>query len=120
MRKLLVTTFVSLDGVMQAPGGKGEDPTGDFDLEGWSVNYWDDLMGAEMGAYTGKPFDLLLGRRTYDIFAAFWPHATDEMGTTLNAAHQICRLHHAQIARMGSIGAHQRQCRRSHRPDQTE
>jgi dihydrofolate reductase len=86
MRKLLVTTFVSLDGVMQAPGGKGEDPSGGFDQEGWSVNYWDDMMGEEMSAFTDKPFDLLLGRKTYEIFAGFWPHATDEMGNKLNTA----------------------------------
>jgi dihydrofolate reductase len=87
MRKLLVTTFLSLDGVMQAPGGKGEDPSGGFDQEGWSVNYWDDLMGEEMSAFMGKPFDLLLGRKTYEIFSAFWPNAPEEMGAgPLNAA----------------------------------
>ena len=69
MRKILVNTFLSLDGVMQAPGGPGEDPTGGFDLGGWSVNYWDDLMGQQMGETMGKPFDLLLGRKTYEIFA---------------------------------------------------
>ncbi|MDB5164880.1 MAG: dihydrofolate reductase, partial [Candidatus Saccharibacteria bacterium] len=67
MRKLVVLTFVSLDGVMQAPGGKGEDPSGDFDLEGWTVPYFDEVMGAEMGKQMGQPFDLLLGRKTYEI-----------------------------------------------------
>jgi dihydrofolate reductase len=80
MRKIIVNTFLSLDGVMQAPGGPGEDPSGGFDLEGWSVNYWDDLMAQQMGKTMGKPFDLLLGRKTYEIFAAYWPHATDEQG----------------------------------------
>jgi dihydrofolate reductase len=69
MRNIVVNTFPSLDGVMQAPGGPGEDPTGGFDLGGWSVNYWDDLMGQQMGETMGKPFDLLLGRKTYEIFA---------------------------------------------------
>jgi dihydrofolate reductase len=80
MRKILVNTFLSLDGVMQAPGGKGEDPSGGFELEGWSFNYWDDLMGQQMGVTMGKPLDLLLGRKTYEIFAAYWPNASDEQG----------------------------------------
>ena len=81
MRKLIVNTFLSLDGVMQAPGGPGEDPTGGFELEGWSVTYWDDLMGQRMGDIMGQPmFDLLLGRKTYEIFAAHWPHASEEQG----------------------------------------
>ena len=75
MRTLLVTTFLSLDGVMQAPGGPGEDDSGGFTQGGWSVNYWDDRMGEIMGEAMSTPFDLLLGRRTYDIFAAHWPHA---------------------------------------------
>ena len=80
MRKLVVSTFMTLDGVMQAPGGPGEDPTGGFTHEGWSVTYWDDAMGQRMGESMGKPFDLLLGRKTYEIFAAHWPHATDQPG----------------------------------------
>ena len=80
MRKLVVSTFMTLDGVMQAPGGPGEDPTGGFTHEGWSVNYWDDAMGQRMGESMGRPFDLLLGRKTYEIFAAHWPHATDQPG----------------------------------------
>jgi dihydrofolate reductase len=78
MRKLAVLTFVSLDGVMQAPGGKGEDPSGDFDLEGWTVPYFDDAVGNEMAKQMSPPFDLLLGRRTYEIFAAYWPHQGDD------------------------------------------
>lgn len=73
MRKLVVLTFISLDGVMQAPGGKGEDPSGSFKYEGWTVPYWDDFGGKEMGKQMGMPFDLLLGRKTYDIFAGYWP-----------------------------------------------
>jgi dihydrofolate reductase len=78
MRNIIVNTFLSLDGVMQAPGGAGEDPSGGFDLEGWSVNYWDEAMGQRMAALMGSPFDLLLGRTTYQIFAAHWPRVTDE------------------------------------------
>lgn len=72
-RKLAVLTFVTLDGVMQAPGGKGEDPSGGFDLEGWTVHYFDEDLGEEMTRQMGMPFDLLLGRTTYDVFAAYWP-----------------------------------------------
>ena len=80
MRKLIVSTFVTLDGVMQAPGGPEEDGEGGFGYGGWSVNYWDDQMGEVMGEAMSKPFDLLLGRKTYDIFAAFWPNASDDAG----------------------------------------
>ena len=65
MRNIVVNTFLSLDGVMQAPGGAGEDPSGGFDLEGWSVNYWDEAMGQRMAEIMGSPFDLLLVRKTY-------------------------------------------------------
>jgi len=78
MRKLSVNSFVTLDGVMQAPGGPEEDPSGGFKHGGWSVNYWDGLMGQIMGDYMSKPFELLLGRKTYDIFAAHWPYSKEE------------------------------------------
>ncbi len=77
MRKLIVLTFLSLDGVMQAPGGKGEDPSDGFDLEGWSFPFFDEAMGVEMSKQMGQPFDLLLGRKTYEIFAAYWPKHGD-------------------------------------------
>lgn len=80
MRKLVVSTFMTLDGVMQAPGGPGEDDSGGFAYGGWSVHYWDEQMGQVMGAAMSTPFDLLLGRRTYDIFAAYWPDAPEEAG----------------------------------------
>src|ERR1700719_4527663 len=76
--KLTVNTFLTLDGVMQAPGGPDEDPTGGFTSGGWSFNYWDAMMGGVMGEAMGAPFDLLLGRKTYEIFAAHWPHAGDD------------------------------------------
>jgi dihydrofolate reductase len=78
MRKLVVLSFITLDGIMQAPGGPGEDDSGGFKYGGWSVPYFDDTMGTVMGEQMGHPFDLLLGRRTYDIFAAHWPHVGDE------------------------------------------
>jgi dihydrofolate reductase len=74
MPKLVVNTFLTLDGVMQAPGGPEEDPTGGFTHGGWSVGYWDDAMGQAMAKFMGEPFALLLGRKTYEIFAAHWPH----------------------------------------------
>ncbi|MEP6758193.1 MAG: dihydrofolate reductase family protein [Actinomycetota bacterium] len=80
MRKLIVSTFLTLDGVMQAPGGPGEDDSDGFAHGGWSVNYWDDKMAQVMGESMSARFDLLLGRKTYDIFAAYWPHASEEAG----------------------------------------
>ena len=73
MRKIVAGAFVSLDGVMQAPGGPPEDPSGGFTHGGWTVPYWDEPMGRFMDEIFSKPFDLLLGRRTYEIFAAHWP-----------------------------------------------
>ncbi|CAN5666553.1 dihydrofolate reductase family protein [soil metagenome] len=80
MRKVIVSTFLTLDGVMQAPGGPEEDDSGDFALGGWSVSYWDEQMGQVMGEAMSKPFAMVLGRKTYDIFAAYWPHASDDAG----------------------------------------
>ncbi|GIG87458.1 dihydrofolate reductase family protein [Plantactinospora endophytica] len=80
MRKLVVSAFVTLDGVVQAPGGPGEDDDNGFAYGGWMVNYWDDQVGEAMTDLMGKPFDLVLGRRTYDILAAYWPHASEEDG----------------------------------------
>jgi dihydrofolate reductase len=81
MRKLRATTFLTLDGVMQAPGGPGEDDEGGFTKGGWSVGFFDDQVGEAMDAFMGVPFDLVLGRRTYDIFASFWPTAPEEAGS---------------------------------------
>ncbi len=81
MRKLIVSTFLTLDGVMQAPGGPEEDDSDGFALGGWSVTYWDDLMGEVMTEAFNVPFDLLLGRKTYEIFSAYWPNAPEEAGS---------------------------------------
>jgi len=88
MRKLIASTFVSLDGVMQAPGGPQEDPTGQFAFGGWSFSYWDEVMGASMNGFDGKDRELVLGRKTYEIFEAHWPNqpADDPTARTLNAA----------------------------------
>jgi dihydrofolate reductase len=80
MRRLIVSTFLTLDGVMQAPGAPQEDVEGGFAYGGWSVNFWDDLMGQVMTEAMSVPFDLVLGRRTYDIFAAYWPNASEQAG----------------------------------------
>jgi dihydrofolate reductase len=86
MRKLIVSTFLTLDGVMQAPGGPGEDDDGGFAHGGWSVNHWDERMGEIMNEAMSVPFDLLLGRRTYEIFSAYWPDAPEEDAKPLNDA----------------------------------
>jgi dihydrofolate reductase len=78
MRKLVVLSFVSLDGVMQAPGGPEEDTSGGFRYGGWTVPYFDEFLGNVMDEQIRWPFDLLLGRRTYEIFAAYWPYADEK------------------------------------------
>jgi dihydrofolate reductase len=86
MRKLIVSTFLTLDGVMQAPGGPGEDDSGGFTQGGWSVNYWDEQVAQFMDEALSRPFDMVLGRKTYDIMAAYWPHAPQEDAGPLNDA----------------------------------
>ena len=86
MRELIVNTFLTLDGVMQAPGGPEEDTSGGFEHGGWSFGYWDEAMEQSMGETMGKPFDMVLGRKTYEIFAAFWPHSDDPGAEPLNNA----------------------------------
>ena len=86
MRDLVVLSFVTLDSVIQAPGGPEEDPAGGFEHGGWAVGYWDDDLGAAMGESMAPPFDLVLGRKTYEIFAAHWPHTDDPGAEELNSA----------------------------------
>ena len=86
MRKVVVGAFVSLDGVMQAPGAPQEDPSGGFRFGGWTVPYSEPATGAAISELFSAPFELLLGRRTYDIFAAHWPHVqSDPAGGDFNA-----------------------------------
>lgn len=84
MRKIIVATFLSMDGIMQAPGGPDEDRTGGFKFGGWQFQYGDELINEALGRIFARPFDLLLGRRTYEIFAAHWPYNLDEIGTLFN------------------------------------
>jgi len=86
MRKLIVGMMTSLDGVVQAPGGPEEDPTGGFDFGGWVFPHWDEAGGEAWRAPFARPFDLLLGRRTYEIFAAYWPDQQGEIADPFNAA----------------------------------
>jgi dihydrofolate reductase len=85
MRKIIVLTFVSLDGVMQAPGGPTEDISGNFTLGGWTVPYFDEFLGTVMTEQMSQPFDLLLGRKTFEVFASYWPHHEEE-GAGINKA----------------------------------
>jgi len=88
MRQLIASTFVSLDGIMQAPGGPEEDPNDHFAFGGWTFPYWDESMSGSMNGFDGKDRELLLGRRTYEIFEAYWPYqaADNPIAKTLNAA----------------------------------
>ena len=74
MRKIIVLSFVTLDGVMQGPGGPTEDTRGNFTYGGWTVPYFDDFLGKTMLEQMSRPFDLVLGRKTFEIFASYWPH----------------------------------------------
>ncbi len=84
MRKLVAVTQMTLDGVMQAPGGPQEDPSGGFEHGGWSAGYFDDTLGQQIGEAMAKPFELVLGRRTYEIFAAHWPYDEGPIAERLN------------------------------------
>jgi dihydrofolate reductase len=88
MRKLIVSTFASLDGIMQAPGGPEEDPTGGFAFGGWMFGFGDEGMDISASGFDGKDRELVLGRRTYQIFEAYWPYQPDDdpIAKTLNAA----------------------------------
>jgi len=85
VRKIIILTFVSLDGVMQAPGGPTEDTSGNFPYGGWTVPYFDEFLGQVMTEQMSQPFDLLLGRKTFEIFASYWPNYPEE-GEEINRA----------------------------------
>jgi dihydrofolate reductase len=85
MRKIIVLTFLTLDGVMQGPGGPTEDTSGNFTLGGWTVPYFDEFLGNVMTEQMDHPFDLLLGRKTFEIFASYWPQHEEE-GAGINKA----------------------------------
>jgi dihydrofolate reductase len=77
MRKIIVLEHISLDGVIQAPGGPDEDTSGGFAYGGWTASYSDEILGSALSKQMNKPFDLLLGRKTFDIWAPYWPHHGD-------------------------------------------
>ena len=77
MRKIIVLSFITLDGVIQAPGGPEEDTSGGFKYGGWTVPYFDEASGKVMGEQMSKPFELLLGRKTFEIFASYWPQNSE-------------------------------------------
>jgi dihydrofolate reductase len=96
MRKIVVLTFISIDGVMQAPGGRKEDTSGGFKYGGWTFPYFDKFLGNVMSEQMGHPFDLLLGRKTYDIFASYWPHQDsnkNQAAASLNNARKYVVSH---------------------------
>src|SRR5213596_3428682 len=88
MRKLIASTFTSLAGVMQAPGGPDEDPTENFTLGGWTSAFWDEAMDLSAAGFDGKDRELVLGRKTYEIFEGYWPYQTEDnpIARTFNAA----------------------------------
>jgi dihydrofolate reductase len=89
MRKVIILSFITMDGIMQAPGAPTEDTSGDFKYGGWTVPYFDESLGGVMTEQMSRPFDLLLGRKTYDIFASYWPHhddAKDPIASGINKA----------------------------------
>lgn len=101
MRKVIVGAQVSLDGVMQAPGGRWEDPTGDFALGGWAMPYFDEVAGAEVDRLF-QNCDLLLGRKTYEIFAGYWPFY-DENAPAGNVARVFNRIRKYVVSRSGNL-----------------
>jgi dihydrofolate reductase len=101
MRKLIVGAQVSLDGVMQAPGGSTEDPTKGFRLGGWAIPYFDEVAGEEMGRIF-HDFDLLLGRKTYEIFAAYWPYQ-DQKGEYGEIARAFNKVRKYTLSRSGEV-----------------
>lgn len=88
MRKIIVSMFVSMDGILQGPGGPQEDTTNNFNLGGWIVNYWDNTLNEILTQSMSQQFDLLLGRFTYDIWAAYWPYKNDHIGQKFNQVHK--------------------------------
>ncbi len=92
MRKINVLSFITLDGVMQAPGGPTEDTSGNFQFGGWTVPYFDEYLGQVMTEQMGQPFDLLLGRKTFEIFASYWPYHPEE-GAGINNATKYVASH---------------------------
>jgi dihydrofolate reductase len=102
VRKIIVGAQVSLDGVMQAPGNPAEDPTNGFKFGGWVMPFFDQAFGEEIDRLFHEPFDLLLGRKTYEIFAAYWPHY-DENGPAGRIATLFSRIRKYVVSRSGDV-----------------
>ena len=123
MRKLIVLTFISLDGVMQAPGGPTEDPSGNFTLGGWTVPYFDEFGGKVMAEQMSQPFDLLLGRKTFEIFASYWPQHQEEGPGINNATKYVASntlTKHAwskSVFLSGDVGSKIKQLKSENGPD---
>ena len=119
MRKVIVVSHVSLDGVIQAPGGPEEDPSGGFAHGGWAAPYSDDVVGAVIRSQMNLPFDLLLGRITYDIWAPYWPQHAD-IWPTRHCCDQVRRLAYKDFRRLAARRVSRRGHRRkSHRTQAT-
>lgn len=111
MRKVVTGAFISMDGVMQAPGGPQEDPTRGFKYGGWVVPYIDEVFGQAVGEMFGQPFDLLLGRKTYEIFAAHWPFAEggrdDDIAKMFNKVTKyVATRSNMELTWKGSVALH--------------
>jgi dihydrofolate reductase len=102
MRKIIVGAQVSIDGVMQAPGGRREDPTSGFTFGGWSMPYFDQVFGEEIDRLFEEKFDLLLGRKTYEIFAAYWPYY-DEAAAHGGIARLFKEIRKYVVSRSGDV-----------------
>ena len=102
MRKIVAGAQVSLDGVMQSPGGPTEDPTKGFRFGGWAIPYFDDVGGEEIMRLFSEPFDLLLGRKTYEIFAAYWPYQ-DEAAPHGGIARRFNEVKKYAVSRSGNV-----------------
>jgi len=102
MRRIIVGAQVSIDGVMQAPGLSTEDPTNGFSFGGWAAPFFDDVFGEEIHRVFGESFDLLLGRKTYEIFAAYWPYY-DKQGQDGSIAERFDRITKYVVSRGGDV-----------------
>jgi dihydrofolate reductase len=102
MRKIIVGAMVSIDGVMQAPGGPTEDPTRGFRFGGWVMPYFDQVFGDELDRLFNEKFDLLLGRKTYEIFAAYWPYY-DENAPDGGIAKRFNQIKKYAVSRSGEV-----------------
>lgn len=123
MRKIIVLSFMTLDGVVQAPGGPKEDTSGNFKFGGWTVPYFDEFLGKTMGEQMSKPFELLLGRKTFEIFASYWPQHEDEWpGINTVTKHVVSKTltkHEWQnsVFLSGDVGGKIRKLKKQHGPD---